>query len=94
MYNARDIQFTGKHDYDKVSATLMASPSLGWLTFSIGIFKWELKSNGKSMKRGKVIVRVKSPVISKEKAFAKAEEIVKLLDEGKWSGKKSVLIIP
>ena len=53
MYNFKDIQFAGKHDYDKENAITES----GWnKTFSVGIFKWELKSNGKSMKKGKAFV--------------------------------------
>lgn len=90
MYNTKDIQFVGKHDYDKENATTES----GWnKTFSVGIFKWELKSNGKSMKKGKAIVRVSGLVENKEKVFAEAERIVNLLDAGKWDGRKSVSVI-
>ena len=36
MYNVKDVQFVGKHDYDKEKCLTDA----GWnKTFSIGIFK-------------------------------------------------------
>ena len=89
MYNTKDIQFVGKHDYDKESAITES----GWnKTFSVGIFKWELKSNGKSMKRGKAIVRVSGLVENKEKVFEFAENVVKDLDANMWDGRKSVVV--
>ena len=64
MYNVKDIQFVGKHDYDKENSLSEGS----WnKTFSVGIFKWELKNNGKSMKKGKIILRIYGLVENKEK---------------------------
>lgn len=89
MYNIKDIQFVGKHDYDKENAITQ----IGWnKTFSVGIFKWELKSNGKSMKKGKAIVRVSGLVENKEKVFKFAENVVKDLDADVWDGRKSVFV--
>ena len=90
MYNFKDIQFAGKHDYDKKAAESCAS----WarLTFSVNIFKWELKSNGKAMKMGKCIVRVSGSIGAFDKVFAEAERIVKLLDAGQWDGRKTVTV--
>lgn len=89
MYNIKDIQFVGKHDYDKENAITKS----GWnKTFSVGIFKWELKSNGKSMKKGKAIVRVSGLVENKEKVFKFAENVVKDLDADVWDGRKSVFV--
>lgn len=89
MYNPKDIQFVGKHDYDKENACTES----GWnKTFSLGIFKWEIKNNGKSMKKGKAVVRVSGLVENKEKVFSEAERIVSLLDSGKWDGRKTVTV--
>jgi hypothetical protein len=89
MYNTKDIQFVGKHDYDKENS----SSEGGWnKTFSIGIFKWELKGNGKSMKKGKAIVRISGDVINKESVFGVAENVTKLLNEGNWDGRKTVVV--
>jgi len=89
MYNTKDIQFTDKHDYDKDNSLSEA----GWnKTFSVGVFKWELKSSGKEMKKGKIIVRVYGTVEKAENVFNKAEEIIKELDTGIWNGKKSVTV--
>jgi hypothetical protein len=88
MYNSKDVQFVGKHDYDNEIEILK-----GWnKTFSIGIFKWELKSDGKSMKKGKIAVRVSGFVSNKDKVFEKAEAITVLLDLGQWDGRKTVLV--
>jgi hypothetical protein len=89
MYNPKDIQFVGKHDYDKDNSLAEA----GWnKTFSVGIFKWELKSNGRAMKRGKILVRVSGDCDKSTEVFKKAEEIVSLLDANQWNGRKSVQI--
>lgn len=89
MYNPKDTQFVGKHDYDKESAITEG----GWnKTFSVGIFRWELKNNGKSMKKGKAIVRISGLVANKEKVFEFAENVVKDLDANMWDGRKSVFV--
>lgn len=91
MRTKNDIQNLGKHDFDRESAESYAAHSY-FTSFSIGIFQWELMSNGMALKRGKVKVRVQAPVSKKNEAFSTAEEVVRLLDEGKWSGKKTVTI--
>lgn len=90
MYNVKDIQFVGKHDYDKESAENFAS----WYgkSFSVNIFKWELKSNKKEMKKGKSVVRVSGSPSIKDRVFSEAERIVNLLDTGQWDGRKSVTV--
>lgn len=89
MYNPKDIQFVGKHDYDKDNSLAQS----GWnKTFSVGVFKWELRSNGKSMKKGKSIVRVAGPCAKAEEVFKMAEQVVLDLDNNEWDGRKTVLI--
>lgn len=89
MYNTKDIQFTGKHDYDKDNS-LAGS---GWnKTFSVGIFKWELKNNGKEMKKGKAIVRVSGPCVKADEVFKMAERVVLSLNNNVWDGRKTVII--
>jgi hypothetical protein len=83
MYNAKDIQFVGKHDYDKESAEKMAS------SFSVGIFQWVL---GKEMKPSKAVVRVSGSPLNKEKVFECCNKIVKDLDANIWDGRKTVTI--
>jgi hypothetical protein len=90
MYNTKDIQFVGKHDYDKESAERFAS--WGGKSFSVNIFQWGLKSNGKEMKPLKCVVRVSGSPSNKEKVFEYCEHVVRLLDEGEWDGRKTVFI--
>jgi len=92
MYNSKDIQFVGKHDYDKESAERYASFSEK--TFSVNIFKWGLKSNGKEMKPLKCVVRVSGSPLCKAKIFEFCENIVKDLDSGTWDGRKTVTVKP
>lgn len=90
MHKSTEIKFVGKHDFDKENAENFAS----WngKSFSVNIFKWELKSNGKEMKKGKGVVRVSGSPSIKDKVFAEAEKIVNMLDAGKWDGRKSVSV--
>ena len=91
MYNAKDIQFVGKHDYDKESAEKMASiRSIN--SFSVGIFQWVLKNNGKEMKPSKAVVRVYGGTFNKEKVFECCNKIVKDLDANICDGRKTVSI--
>jgi hypothetical protein len=89
MYNSKDVQFVGKHDYDKESAEKFASWA-GSKTFSVNIFQWGLKSNGKEMKPLKGLVRVSGSPLNKEKVFEICENIVKDLDANLWDGRKYV----
>jgi hypothetical protein len=90
MYNTKDIQFTGKHDYDKDSAERYAA----WAekSFSVNIFQWVAKRNGKEMKPSKCVVRVHGKPCDKVKVLEACETIVKKLDEGVWDGRKSVRV--
>lgn len=90
MYNVKDIQFVGKHDFDKESAERFAS--YGCKTFSVNIFQWGIKSNKKEMKPLKCVVRVNGKPADKDKIFAICENIVKDLDNGEWDGRKTVSV--
>lgn len=90
MYNPKDIQFVGKHDYDKEKARKVAC--WGGKLFSVNIFKWGLKSNGKEMKPLKIVVRVSGSPKNREKVFQFCENVVKDLDAGIWDGRKSVVV--
>lgn len=59
-------------------------------TFSVGIFEWLPKSNGKGVKRGPVKVRVKGSVINPGRVTQRAEEIAAQLDAGTYAGPKNV----
>ncbi len=89
MYNPKDIQFVGKHDYDKESAERYSKFNVK--TFSVNIFKWGLMSNGKKMKPLKCVVRVSGAPKDKDRIFEFCENVVKDLDLGIWDGRKTVL---
>jgi hypothetical protein len=91
MYNPKDTQFVGKHDFDADSVRRQARDT-GWESFSFGVFKWGLKSNGKQMKPTAAIVRIKSAPKDAEAAIIRAEQIVSQLDAGTYSGPKTVTI--
>ena len=91
MYNPKDIQFVGKHDYDDASASEYAANE-NFKSFSINIFKWELASSGKIMKRSKGIVRVSGPVEKEKEVFNMAENVVNILDKEDWDGRKTVVV--
>ncbi len=90
MYNTKDIQFVGKYDYDKESAERYAS--WGGKTFSVNIFQWGIKSNGKEMKPLKCVVRVSGYPSKKDKVFEYCENIIRDLDNGVWDGRKTVVV--
>ncbi len=83
MYNSKQIQFVGKHDYEK-------SKLEGCNTFSIGVFQWLLKNNKKEMKKSNSLVRIKGFGENPDDVYDTAEEIIKQLDSGNYSGKKNV----
>lgn len=91
MYNRKDIQFTGKYDYDREEAEKFASSE--WAkTFSVGIFQWSMNKSNRLLKRSKVSVRVSGPTTKKEEVFKMAESVVLALDAGEWDGRKTVVI--
>lgn len=61
-------------------------------TFSVGIFPILKKASGSGTKRGTVLVRVRGRVSDPEPVYTKAQEIVDLLDAGKYTGPKTVRI--
>lgn len=90
MYNSNDISLVGKHDYDEISAEKFAS----WngKSFSVNIFRWVLKKDGKSLKQSKGIVRVHGSPLIRDRVFEMCKNIVKDLDNGEWDGRKNVII--
>ena len=91
MYNPKDIQFVGKHDYDKSSAESYASHK-NFSSFSVNIFQWELQNNGKRMKKGKGKVRVSGSTDNSENVFKVVENIISDLDAGVYGGFKTVKV--
>lgn len=91
MYNQKDIQFVGKHDYDRGKA-IQYSKNNSFRTFSVNIFQWNINKKGDRLKKGKCIVRVKSFTKDTDKVFQKCESIVNDLDSNMWDGRKNVVI--
>ena len=90
MYNKKDIQFVGKHDFDKESAIRYAS--FGGKSFSVNIFKWGLTANEKKMKPLKCVVRVSGSPENKDEVLKFCENVVNDLDNDMWVGRKSVVV--
>ena len=61
-------------------------------TFSVGVFQWESKNNGRGCKRRAVKVRVKGPFGNPSAVYAKANQIVAALDAGTYVGPKNVTV--
>lgn len=88
-YNSKEIQFVGKYDYDKPSPP----PKNTWhKTFSIGVFQWELRSNGKEMKKSKTKVRVGGRNENWKLMIEMAEKVVKALEANTWDGRTKVVV--
>lgn len=90
MYNPKDIQFEGKHDFKFVGISDYYKQN--YETFSIGIYQLNLTANGKRLKPSKAIVRVKGYTVQEEEVKKYAEQVVKMLDNGEWDGRKSVFV--
>lgn len=84
----------GTHDFEggcaPGAANVLAYASQE--TFSVGIFEWISNSSGKGCKRSAVKVRVKGAFSNPEAVYAKAREIVSLLDKGVYAGPKNVTV--
>lgn len=63
---------------------------IGQQSFSVGIFEWLSKANGKGVKRGAVKVRVKGPTHAEQAVLDKAREIAQQLDAGIYEGPRTV----
>ncbi len=59
-------------------------------TVSVGIFKLQLASSGKKLKRCNVEYRVKFPVNRAAEGIEKAKEIVYQLNHGTYNGPKTI----
>lgn len=79
----------GDHDYSGKIDPL----DLDYLRyFSVGVFAYERKAKGTELKHGTVKVRVRGLARNPEKVYAKAREIVKLLDKSRYYGPRTVLV--
>ncbi len=62
-------------DYDGSCKPGGRSAYSGCSTFSVGIFQWVPRGNGKGIKRGKVVQRVKGSTSAPDEVYAKAQMI-------------------
>jgi len=61
-----------------------------WKNFSVGVFRWELKSNGKGLKKGKTIVRVNGVADDPDLVYKVAMELCTRLEDGDKFDFKSI----
>lgn len=88
-YNPKDIHFVGRYDYDKPSPP----GKKAWhKTFSVGIFQWELRANGKEMKKGKTKVRIGGKNEKYQLVLEKVDQVIKALDTNTWDGRKNLVV--
>lgn len=84
----------GKHGYDGKCAPDGSEYNYPWKTFSVGVFEWLPMAKGKSLKKGKVKVRVAGRTNEAERVYKRANTIVDMLDRGEYNGPKTVNVIP
>jgi hypothetical protein len=63
------------------------SQMFGNSTFSVGIFQWVPKANGKGLKKSAVVKRVRGYVSSPDKVYNKAREICSILQK-EWDNRR------
>lgn len=77
-----------KHDFS--GACIPARAFASQMTFSVGVYEVLPKASGKGTKHGKVKVRISGMLSNPEAVYVKANEVVRLLDQGKYSGPKHI----
>lgn len=82
LYKANDLSAEGKHDFTMPSDDDLALMERWAQTFSVGIFKWELKGNKRALKKGKAIIRIKAPIDKSKDLILRAQRVCKELDAG------------
>lgn len=71
----------GKHDWDgKYDPSKVEYPYLD--TFSVGIFRWVVKSSGNGVKRGKAICRVRGWRMHPQDVYSVATRLCQDADRG------------
>jgi len=91
----------GYHDYDGMCAhgrqiqTSSSSPSDAsrFVTFSVKVFKWRQRRQGKGLIPGKCIVRLRGAQRDKTLVFKEAELVCRLLDIGEYNDKRKVITV-
>lgn len=79
------------HDYSGVCSPNPDNYILA-KTFSVGVFKWIPTKDGKGVKKSAVIVRIKGYSFNPEPVYQMAERVCKELDNGTYSGTKTITV--
>lgn len=82
----------GKHSFDGSCAPGSFGTWGHQIGFSVGVFQWVPKADGKGLKRSAVKVRIKGFVCNADKVYAKALEISRKLDAGESIKQKSITV--
>ena len=80
----KDRKREGAHDWDfpEFARYRYEDGEIRFETFSIGIFRWVPTKDGKGLKRGKAIMRLKGLTKDPEPVFRRAEALCDELDAG------------
>jgi hypothetical protein len=84
-----------KHDWEGSCAPGQGVYSIPFATFSVGIFVWVQSSDGKRIKKSRVVYRITGPTSNPAIVYRRAEEVCDLMDRSIWSRKtKSEVMKP
>ena len=78
-----------KHDFDGSCAPVQGS--VGWGTFSVGIFEWIPKSR-KGLKKSAVKYRIRGRVSNANAVYDRARIVCKKFDDGWFPKSKSEIV--
>ena len=82
-----DMTLEGKHAYNGACAG-----NKNMATFSVGIFEWLRKWDGKGLKRSAVKYRIRGPQSKADEIYARAKEVCGMFDKGWEIASKSETI--
>lgn len=79
MTTKKNRKFEGKHDWSGSCSPDGKEYSIGWKTFSVGIFKW-VPASTVGIKKSAVKYRITGPVQFPQKVADRAEEMCDVFD--------------
>ena len=85
-----DLQKLGTHGYHQ--NPFFADPIYGAAIFSVRIFQWVVTRKGDKLKESTAKVCVVGAPKEADKVYQMADDIVKLLDDGLYTGCKNVYV--
>ena len=92
-YEKKNRKFEGKHDYSGSCAPDGPEYYSNQKIFSVGVFQWLPKANGKGLKKSAVKFRVKGYSSQPEKVYDLAEMICDKYDKGlAWWTEKTTTV--